>query len=161
MRPKGSAAELEVRRRLAVGMLAKGMSTRKVAELIGASESSVKRWKAAWKKGGVAALAAKPHPGRPPRLSSAQLRRLEKLLLRGPIAAGYSTDLWTCPRIAEVIVQRFGVRYHEAHVWKLLRKLGWSCQRPERRARERDEAAIRRWRERDWPRIKKELVSKS
>jgi len=161
MRPKGSAAELEVRRRLAVGMLAKGKSLREVAELVGASMSSVKRWKAAWKKGGVEAVAAKPHPGRTPRLSPAQLRQLEKTLLRGPIAAGYSTDLWTCPRVAAVIAKRFGVAYHEAHVWKLLRKLGWSCQQPERRARERDEAAIRRWRERDWPRIKKEHVAAS
>lgn len=161
MRPKGSAAELEVRRRLAVGMLAKGKSSREVAELVGASMSSVKRWKAAWKKGGLEAVAAKPHPGRTPRLSSAQHRQLEKILLRGPSAAGYSTDLWTCPRVAEVIAKRFGVAYHDAHVWKLLRKLGWSCQRPERRARERDEAAIRRWRERDWPRIKKEHVAAS
>lgn len=161
MRPKGSAAELEVRRRLAVGMLAKGKTIREVAELIGASESSVKRWKAAWVKGGVDALAAKPHPGRPPRLSTAQLRQLVNILLRGPIAAGYATDLWTCPRVAEVIAKRFGVKYHDAHVWKLLRKLNWSCQKPERRARERDEAAIRRWRKRDWPRIKKEHFSAS
>lgn len=142
-------------------MLAKGKSSREVAELVGASMSSVKRWKAAWKKGGLEAIAAKPHPGRTPRLSSAQLRQLERILLRGPIAAGYSTDLWTCPRVARVIAKRFGVKYHDAHVWKLLGKLGWSCQQPERRARERDEAAIRRWRERDWPRIKKEYVAAS
>lgn len=161
MRPKGSAAELEVRRRLAVGMLAKGKTIREVAELLGASESSVKRWKAAWAKGGVDALAAKPHPGRPPRLSTAQFRQLVNILLRGPIAAGYATDLWTCPRVAQVIAKRFGVKYHDAHVWKLLRKLNWSCQKPERRARERDEAAIRRWRKRDWLRIKKEHASAS
>jgi len=161
MRPKGSAAELEDRRRRAVDLLAKGKTCPEVAELVERSLSSVKRWKAAWKKGGVDAIAAKPHPGRTPRLNRNQKRQLERILLRGPLASGYSTDLWTCPRVAEVIRRRFGVKYHAAHVWRLLQSLNWSCQKPERRARERDEEAIRRWRERDWPRIKKELSVES
>jgi transposase len=161
MRPKGSAAELEARRRWAARLLAKGLNCTQVAEFVGAHLSSVKRWKVAWKKGGVEALAAKTHPGRTPRLSARQKWQLEKILLRGPLTAGYSTDLWTCPRVAEVIHNRFGVRYHVDHVWRLLRNLNWSCQKPERRARERDEAAIRRWRKRDWPRIKKERSPKS
>jgi transposase len=157
MRPKGSAAKLEARRRWAVELLAEGMTCPAVAKLVGRSLSSVKRWKAAWKKGGIEAIAAKPHPGPTPRLSTRQKRQLVKILLRGPLCAGYSTDLWTCPRVAEVIRRRFGVRYHADHVWRLLRSLNWSCQQPERRARERDEETIRRWRERDWPRTKKEL----
>lgn len=161
MRPKGSAVVLEARRRWAVGLLAKGKTCPEVAELVECSLSSVKRWKAAWKKGGVDAVAAKAHPGRTPRLSRNQKRQLEKILLRGPLASGYTTDLWTCPRVAQVIRRRFGVKYHAAHVWRLLRSLNWSCQKPERRARERDEEAIRRWRKRDWPRIKKELPTKS
>ena len=161
MRTPGSAAELEARRRWAVELLSQGETCPEVAESLGVSLSSVKRWKAAWTKGGLAALAAKPHPGPKPRLSAPQQRQLEKILLRGPSAAGYATDLWTCPRVAEVIRRKFGVRFHAAHVWRVLQGLNWSCQQPERRARERDEAAIRRWRERDWPRIKKEHSAKS
>jgi Winged helix-turn helix/DDE superfamily endonuclease len=77
------------------------------------------------------------------------------LLGQGALHAGYRTELWTIPRVAELIRDEFGVRYHPAHVWKLLTALGWSCQKPERRAVERDEAAIARWKREDWPRIKK------
>ena len=155
MRPKGSAAELEVRRRLAANLLQEGQGIRRVARLVRASPSSVKRWRDLLQKRGTAGLKAKPHPGRRPRLSKRQKQQLVCLLRRGPLAAGYATDLWTCPRVADVIAQRFGVRYHPDHIWRLLQALGWSCQKPERRARERDEAAIQRWRQHDWPRIKK------
>jgi transposase len=77
------------------------------------------------------------------------------MLLKGATAHGFSTDLWTLPRVAEVIAKTFGVRYHPAHVWKILRGEGWSCQKPERRARERDEEAIQNWRDKRWPHIKK------
>jgi transposase len=103
----------------------------------------------------VRGLDVKPIPGRPARLSHAQKRQLVALLTRGPLRAGYRTDLWTLPRVAAVIHQAFGVRYHPAHVWKVLTGLGWSCQKPERRAVERDEEAIARWTRQDWPRIKK------
>ena len=142
-------------------MLSQGKTASEVSELVGASRSSVKRWKAAWKKGGVEAVAAKPHPGRKPRLTTAQKRDLERILLRGPRAAGFSSDLWTCGRVAEAIRRRFDVTYHPDHVWRILQGLGWSCQKPELRARERDEAAIDHWRTRDWPRIKKEPATKS
>jgi len=155
MRPKGSPAELEVRRRLGGRLLAEGKGVREVARLVGASPSSVERWKQALDEGGTEALRAKPHPGRRPYLTGRQKERLRRLLLKGPRAAGYPTDLWTCPRVAEVIERRFEVRYHPDHVWRLLQSLGWSCQKPERRARECDEEAIRRWREVEWPRIKK------
>jgi len=110
MRPKGTAAELEFRRRLAVHMLSQGKTASEVSELVGASLSSVKRWKAAWKKGGVEALAAKPHPGRKPKLTNAQKRDLESILLRGPRAAGFSSDLGTCSRVGQVICRRFGTQ---------------------------------------------------
>jgi transposase len=155
MRPKGTAAELEVRRRLGAKLLAEGKGVREVARLVGASPSSVERWKQAVEQGGPEALRAKPHPGRRPYLTARQKERLKRVLLKGPGAAGYPTDLWTCPRVAEVIARRFGVRYHPDHVWRLLQSLGWSCQKPERRARERDDEAIRRWRETEWPHIKK------
>ena len=161
MRPQGSAVELEARRRLAASLLANGSTCAEIAEMLEVDLSSVKRWKAAWKKGGVEALAAKPHPGRTPRLSPSQKRRLEKFLLRGPLKAGYRTDLWTCARVAEVIRKQFDVDYHVDHVGRLLRALGWTCQKPEQRARERDETKIAHWRARVWPRLKKELATQS
>ena len=127
----------------------------RVAEALGVSPAAVTRWRQAWRKGGEKALVGKPHPGGKARLTSAELRRLAKLLLKGPRRHGYSTELWTLVRVAEVIAVNFGVQYHPGHVWKILRSMGWSCQKPERRARERDEQAIETWRQHDWPRIKK------
>jgi len=106
-------------------------------------------------------LDAKPHPGRVARLSHKQRRQLVRLLLKGPTAHGYHTDLWTLARIAQVIYKRFGVRYAPSHVWRILTALGWSCQKPERRARERNEEAIARWRKKDWLRIKKSEKNRS
>jgi transposase len=88
-------------------------------------------------------------------LSKAQKGALVKVLLKGPLAAGYRTDVWTLQRMAEVIEKQFGVRYHPSHVWKVLLGLGWSCQKPERRALERDEGAIAHWVRYRWPHIKK------
>jgi len=155
MRPNGSPAELEARRRRAVALLDRGLGVREVARQIGCSPSSVSRWQAEVRAGGPDALRARPAPGRPPRLTSRQRAKLLKLLLKGATAHGFSTDLWTLPRVATVIARTFGVKYHPAHVWKILRAEGWSCQKPERRARERDEAAIQRWRAERWPHIKK------
>lgn len=155
MRPKGSAEALEVRRRIAGKLLAEGRGIREVARLVGASPSSVCRWKQALQQGGMEVLKAKPHPGRPPRLRPEQKQELEEVLLEGPQAAGFPTDLWTLPRVAKVIEGRFGVKYHPGHVWRILRGMGWSPQKPERRARERDEEAIQQWREEEWVRVKK------
>jgi transposase len=155
MRPKGSAAELQARRLLAGQLLLEGGYVDEVAEIVGASESSVRRWRRAVEKGGLEALRAKPHPGRKPRLDAKQKRQLIEILLAGPRKAGYSTDLWTCRRVAEVIAKKFQVKYHPDHVGKMLHDLGWTCQKPEQRAREADDAAMERWRKRDWPRIKK------
>jgi len=161
MRPKGSAAQLEQpaqleqRRRLAVSLLDEGMKPAKVAKRVGTSRASVTRWRQAYEDRGQEALKAKPHPGKPKRLTARQRQRLAKLLLQGARKHGYSTDLWTLARVAEVIAGVFGVEYHPGHVWYILRSMGWSCQKPERRARERDEQAIARWRREDWPRIKK------
>jgi transposase len=155
MRPKGSAAELEARRRRAVDLLGQGLSLSEVARQVGSSPSSVKRWKEVARKGDAPALAAKPHPGRTPRLSAKEIGKLLKLLLKGATAHGYSGQLWTLGRVAEVIERHFGVHYHPAHVWKILRRCGWSAQKPQRRARERDEAEIERWRRERWAHIKK------
>lgn len=158
MRPSGSAAELEVRRRRAVAFLADRKSLTEVAQLVGADVSSVKRWKRAWKQGGDAALAAKPNHGRPSRLTPVEKRRLAKLVRAGPLKAGFRTDWWTCKRIAEVIRREFAVTYHPDHVGRLLHALGFTQQKPQRRASQRDEPAIAGWRTEDWPRIKKRLA---
>jgi len=155
MRPKGTAQQLERRRRRAIQLLKEGRSLSAVARALSASVSSVWRWRNAYQAQGWEGLRARPSPGRVPRLSPAQGRRLLKTLLKGPRAAGYGTELWTLRRVADVIEWDFGVRYDLSAVWRILRRLGWSCQKPQRRARERDEEAIRRWRRRKWPDIKK------
>jgi len=96
-------------------------------------------------------------PGRPPRLGRRERSRLVKLLLQGPMTHGYRTNLWTTARIAELIQCEFGVHYQRDHVGRLMHSLQWSPQKPERRALERDEKAIVRWQQKDWPRIKKTL----
>ena len=159
MRPKGSAAELEARRRQAVALLHDGKSSTEVARLVGADLSSVKRWKRAVATGGLIALAAKPNRGRPPKLSPAQRQELVTIVRAGPVAAGFRNNLWTCRRVAEVICQRFGIVYHPDHVGRLLHALGFTQQKPQRRASERDEGAIERWRKIAWPRIKKRDVA--
>jgi transposase len=143
------------RRVMAVELLQDGKLLTEVAELLSVSVSSVKRWKKVFQQGGLAALAPKRHPGPKPKLSMSQRRRVREILLRGPLAAGFSTDLWTCRRVAEVVQREFGVAYHPDHLGRILHDLGFSPQKPQRRARERDEAAIERWRRCDWPRIKK------
>jgi transposase len=155
MRPTGSAAQLEYRRQLGGKLLAQGKGVREVARLLAVAPSSVSRWKQALKRGGERALQAKPHTGPASRLSVAQKRRLVATLVAGPRAAGHATELWTCPRVTEVIRRQFGVHYHPAHVWRLLRALVWRPQKPEHQARERNEDAVARWRRQTWPRLKK------
>jgi len=161
MRPPGKAAALEQRRRKAVELLQRNMQIVDVAAAVKASTSSVKRWRDAYLAAGDAGLNSTPNPGRTPRLSEKQRQQLTKTLLKGARASGYLNDLWTCPRVAEVIQRMFGVEYHVDHIGRLLHKLGWSVQKPERRARERDDADIARWRKEEWPRIKKGARTKS
>ena len=155
MRPRGSADELERRRRRAVALVAEGLSLSAVARRVGAAVSAVWNWRETVRRRGLKGLQPKPVPGRPLKLTRPQRRRLPALLLRGARAHGYRTDLWTLPRVAEVIHREFGVRYHPAHVSRLLVEAGWSCQKPERRAVERDEAAIEQWKRCKWVAIKK------
>jgi len=143
------------RRQRAVVLARAGMAIRAIGRKLGVSARSVYRWKARFRKRGRAGLSTKPRSGRPHRLSSRQRRDLTRRLLRGATAQGLSTDLWTCPRIMKLIKVQYGVRYHVDHLPRLLKSLGFSVQKPERRARERDEQAIRTWIESDWPRIKK------
>ena len=155
MRPKGSPEELERRRRRAMGLLELDLSLNEVARRLGCNASSVKRWRDALRQGGEEALLPKPTPGRPPRLTGKQIERLVRYLLQGAPAHGYRTDLWTTRRIAELIENKFGVKYHRDHIGRLMHSLSWSHQKPERRAIECNEKEIERWKREDWPRIKK------
>lgn len=126
-----------------------------LARTLNTTPTSVWRWRKAYQRSGPKALTAKPVPGRPARLTPQQRRSLTNRLVKGAPAHGFATDLWTCPRIAQMIEECYGVRYHVDHIPRLMANLGFSCPKPERRAVERDEEAIRRWVWEDWPRIKK------
>ena len=155
MRPHGSPEELARRRRRAVDLLKAGASLTDVARRLGCAHSSVILWRDAVRRRGLTALNAKPAPGRPPKLTARQRAKLPRLLLRGAAAWGFETDLWTTRRIARVIHREFGVSLHRAHVGRVLTALQGSCQKPERRALERDEAAIARWKRYRWTTVKK------
>ena len=155
MRPHGSPKLLEERRRSVVTFLKQKFSLNEIARRIGCHASSVMRWRNALQSGGQDALKAKPASGRPPRLTLKQKKRLVRLLTQGAMAHGSRTELWTTQRIAGLIERQLGVRYHRNHVGKLLHQIGWSHQKPERRAVERNDAAIEQWKRSVWPRVKK------
>jgi transposase len=139
----------------AARLLRQGLSQSDVARELGVHRQSVSRWAWELEQAGVRGLRKAKHTGRPPKLSPAQLYELERALKRGPEAFGFVSGLWTAARVRDLIEYRTGVRYHEDHVWRILRKLNWTCQRPSGRALERDEAAIRQWKKYRWPQIKK------
>ena len=157
MRPHGSPKELEQRRQRAISLLREGYQPVDVATMLDVDRRSVRRWKATHRQKGEKGIRAKQASGRPSKLDSTALRKLEKALLKGSRKAGYPTDLWTCPRVAQLVHSLFGVRYHVDHIGRILHDLGWSPQKPERRAIERDETRIKEWVKVDWPRIKKKL----
>lgn len=140
---------------MAVALYRQGLSTREVAEQIGCAPASVSRWNDAFERYGPVGLAAKPQSGGRSRLSTRELERLVRILLKGARAYGFSTELWTLRRVQHVIEQEYATSYHVGHLWRVLRELGFSAQKPARRAREQDEAAVQAFRERDWPAIKK------
>lgn len=155
MRTAGSPKLLEKRRLDAITLIEGGMPQVAVAKKLRVHDRTVRDWVAIYRRQGSKGLLAKPVPGRPTKLKIAQLKALVGILDKGAMACGYQTDLWTCPRVAKVVGKRFGVGYHIDHVGRLLRSLGFTPQKPERVARERDEVAIKRWVRRDWPRLKK------
>ena len=155
MRPNGSPKTLEQRRRKAVALLKQDLSFHEVARRIGCHASSVMRWSKAQAEGGSKALKPKPASGRPCKLTSKQKERLVLYLLQGASSHGYRTNVWTTQRIADLVYKRFKVRYHRDHVGRLLHQLGWSHQKPERRAAERNEQFIADWKRTTWPRVKK------
>ncbi len=146
---------LERRRMEAARMFRAGATQAEVFRALKVSRTTASRWGRTWEAEGVKGLRAAGRAGRKPKLEAKQLRQVERALRRGPRAYGYGTELWTLERVTEVIAKVTGVSYHKGHVWRILRKLGWSPQKPTTRARERDEAAIQRWVEQTWPRVKK------
>lgn len=155
MRPMGSAEMLSDRRRRALNLLRENLSLNEVARRIGCAASSVMRWRNAWRRRGADALKVRCSPGRPRKLAPRQQQQLVRLLLRGALAYGYRTELWTTKRVAEVIQRTFHVPCHYNTAGNLLHRINWSPQRPEGRALERDEQAIELWKRQDWPRVKK------
>ena len=146
---------MERRRRRAVQLLEGGQSLVVVAWMVGAAVSAVWQWRKTFRREGAGGLAAKPAPGRPSKLSPQQRQRLPKLLAAGARHYGYPNDLWTTRRIAAVIQQELKVNYHPAQVSRILHDLDWSYQKPERRAVERNQAAIDHWKRYRWVEIKK------
>jgi transposase len=146
----------EGRRLRALELRQKGWPVTKIAEALGVTHGAVSQWMARARQGGAAALRHRPPPGPTPRLTAEQRAQIPALLARGPSAYGFSGEVWTTKRIAAVIAGTFAVRYHPAHVSRLVRALGHSVQKPITRATQRDEAAVEQWYGERWPALKKE-----
>src|SRR5438105_7184795 len=155
MRTHGSPAELERRRCLAVQRLLEDFSVAAVAEFLGVDSRSVRRWWASFEDQGWAGLAARPARGRPPKLTATQEKVVRRWLADNPTAHGFATDLWTAPRLAQLIEEEFDIHFHAEYLVTWLRQRGYTPQKPHRKPRERDDEAIARWLALDWPRIKK------
>lgn len=146
---------LERRRLRAAAMFRKGISQAAIARTLRVTPAAVCQWHQRWKEEGVRGLKSAGPPGPEPLLKQRDLRKVERSLDSGPRSFGYDTDYWTLPRIAGAIRSVTGVRYHPGHVWKVLQAMGWSCQKPMVRARERDEHTIERWLTETFPGIQK------
>jgi transposase len=154
-------AALERRRMHAARLLEQGVPQAEVARQVGAHRQSVSQWAAELREKGRAGLKKAGRAGRKPRLSEADRKKIVQGLKRGPEDLGYETSLWTTRRVGHLIEQEFGIAYHPGHVWRILRPLGWSCQRPRGRALERDEEKIQRWKKQRWPELKKRPKKKA
>jgi transposase len=155
MRPTGSPAILAYRRRLAVQRVNDGYSVQAVADFLGVDPSSVRRWLAAFRQDGEAGLAALPVPGRSAKLTTTQEKIVCRWLADNPTEHGFATELWTAPRLAQLIEQEFGVHFHPNYLTAWLRQRGYTPQKPQPSHRERKDEAIAAWLAQDWPRIKK------
>ena len=145
----------------AARMLQAGKRPAEIAQAVGVARQTVYTWKALFDDGGIDALRAVPGRGRPGRLDEGQRAGLRRALLQSPTAHGFGTELWTLKRVGVLIERMYDVKFGQTQIWRLLGALGFSSQKPERRAIERDEDAVRHWRRRTWPRLKKKPSAKA
>jgi len=157
MRKPGSAEDLERVRLIAANMFGQGLETGQVAASLSVGGQTVRRWRRAYESRGRDGLRSKPHPGGRRRLSDERRGRLREMLLKPPAEWGFGRHLWTQQLIADLILREFGVSYHHDHVGVILRELGFTHQKPARRAGERDEARIAAWRDEAWPALLKKV----
>lgn len=147
---------LEKRRGMAGSLFARGVPQAEVARRLGVSRTAVHYWHSEWEKNGLPGLESKRGVfGRTPRLTEAKIKKIRKAIIRGPRKAGYATDLWTLVRITKVIRTVASVSYHPNHVWRILRAMGFTCQKPSTKPKERSEKTIKQWKETEWPAIQK------
>jgi len=142
-------------------MLLAGKRPGEIALTVGVARQTVYTWKALLDEGGIDALRAVPGRGRPAKLDADQLADLRRAVLQSPTEHGFGTELWTLKRVGLLIKRRYGVTLGQTQIWRILGALGFSAQKPERRALERDEDAVRRWRRNTWPRLKKKPSAKA
>lgn len=155
-RTPGSAEQNERKRKRAIEIVFKEERTQSAAAReVKVTLRTVQKWVALYRKHGEDGIKSRKAPGRPKKLSAKELRRLEKILLKGATKAGYPNDLWTSRRVLDVVEREFNVVYHHNHVPKLLVSMGWSSQRPQREAVEKNQSQIDEWIRSDWKRIKK------
>ena len=150
----------EERRKRAWALHQTGWKQKDIAEALGVTKGAVSQWIKRGQEGGEAGLAAQPKAGAPVRLSAAARQELPELLARGAESFGFRGDLWTCVRVGKVIERQFGVKYHPAHVSRILKDLDWTPQKPIQRAKQRKEAEIQRWKTERWPELKKRRPKK-
>lgn len=160
MKAKIKSDEAAKRRVRAARLLQAGHKPADVAKKVGAPRQTVYRWKDVLETEGIDALRDMSKGGRPPLLGAEELVAIQIALMEGPTAHGFGTPLWTIKRVRVFIERKFKVRYSDVHVWRLLGQMGFSSQKPERRALERDEVAIEEWKKRTWPALKKRLVER-
>jgi len=159
-RIKIDQAELEKRRMKAIKFFERGVIPAEVARRLDIHRQSASRWRKEWQAGGRDALRSKGSIGRKPELNATQVDELAVIIEGGAVASGFPTEVWTLARLARLIRERYGVKYHPGHIWRLLGSMGFSCQQPTRRAVERDEEKIRHWKRYKWPALKKKPVAK-
>lgn len=155
MRPYGTSKQLKKRRQHALTLLRHGLTPKQVAQRVGTTARSVRRWHQDTRYAKSQPRVQQRLPGRPCRLSPTQICRLLRALEQGAYKYGYAEDYWSLDRVTHLIWDFFCVRYHPSSVWHILQRAGWSCQKPQRRSLARDDQAVVHWKHYIWPRIKK------
>ncbi|EMN44716.1 hypothetical protein BUQ74_13030 [Leptospira weilii serovar Heyan] len=146
---------LEKRRFKGIALLKKGYTCYGVSKELGVRKQSVMRWRDKYELEGIEGVKWNGINGRPSKLTNMEKRKLKQIILKGPTSYGYPNELWTTVRITDVIRKEFKVKYHQDSVGVLLHQLGFSYQKPKKRALERNESAIRTWKTVTWPDLKK------